>query len=61
MTQYRYEVRGYYFEKESETDMKVDFVCFTPSCPNSYSAKLYVIGKLKEYQVFVWSVTRVIE
>lgn len=58
--QYRYEVHGYYFEK-SGTDMKVDFVCFTPPCPNSYSAKFYVVGKLKEYQTFVWSVTRVIE
>ena len=27
MAQYRYEVRGHYFEKESGTDMKVDFVC----------------------------------
>lgn len=61
MMQYRYEVRGYYFEKESGADMKVDFVCFTPPCPNSYSAKLCVMGKLKEYQVFVRSVTRVIE
>lgn len=61
MTQYRYEVRGYYFEKESGTDMKVDFVCFTPICPNSYSAKLYVMGKLKEYQISIQSVTRVIE
>lgn len=59
--QYRYEVRGYYFEKESGTDMKVDFVCFTPPCPNSYGAKLYVMGKLKEYQIFVQSITRVIE
>ena len=33
--------------------MKVDFVCFMPPCPNSYGAKLYVIGKLKEYQAFV--------
>ena len=61
MTQYRYEVHGYYFEKESGTDMKVDFVCFTPPCPSSYSAKLYVMGKLKEYQIFVQSITRVIE
>ena len=53
MAQYRYEVRGHYFEKESGTDMKVDFVCFTPPCPNSYTAKLYVMGKLKEYQIFV--------
>lgn len=61
MAQYRYEVRGYYFEKESGTDMKVDFVCFTPPCLNSYTAKLYVMGKLKEYQIFVLGVTRVIE
>lgn len=61
MAKYKYEVRGYYFEKENGTDMKVDFVCFTPLCPNSYTAKLYVMGKMKEYQVFVWSATRVIE
>lgn len=60
MTQYRYEVRGYYFEKESGTDMRVDFVCFTTPCSNSYSAKLYVIGKLKEHKVFICSVARVI-
>lgn len=62
--QYRYEVRGYYFEKENGTDgtkIEVDFVCLTPLCPNSYSAKLYVIGKLKEYQISIQSVTRVIE
>ena len=61
MTQYRYEVRGYYFEKENGTNMKVDFVCLTPPCPTSYAAKLYVMGKLKEYQIFVQSITRVIE
>lgn len=61
MAQYRYEVRGYYFEKENGADMKVDFVCVTPPCSNSYVAKLYVIGKLKENQIFVWSATRVIE
>ena len=61
MTQYRYEVRGFYFEKESGTDMKVNFVCFTPPCPNSYGAKLYTKGKLKEYDIFVQSITRVIE
>lgn len=61
MTQHRYEVRGYYFEKESGTDMEVNFVCFTPPCPNSYAAKLYVMGKLKEYQIFVQNITRVIE
>ena len=60
MTQYRYEVRGYYFEKNG-TNMKVDFVCFTPPCLNSYVAKLYVMGKLKEYEIFVQSITRVIE
>lgn len=59
--QYRYEVRGYYFEKENGTDMEVDFVCFTPPCLNSYAAKLYVMGKLKEYQIFVQSITRVID
>ena len=61
MTQYRYEVRGYYFEKENDTNMKVDFVCLTPPCPTSYAAGLYVMGKLKEYQIFVQSITRVIE
>ena len=61
MVQYRYEVRGYYFEKESGTDMKVDFVCFTPHCPSSYSAKLYVMGKLKEHEIFVLSITKVID
>ena len=61
MTQYRYEVRGYYFEKENGTNMKVDFVCLTPPCPTSYAAGLYVMGKLKEYQIFVQSITRVIE
>ena len=61
MTQYKYEVRGYYFEKESGTDMKVDFVCFTPPRLSFYSAKQYVMGKLKEYQIFVQSITRVIE
>ena len=61
MTQYRYEVRGYYFEKENGTNMKVDFVCLTPPCPTSYAAKLYVMGKLKEYQIFVQSITRVID
>lgn len=59
--QYRYEVRGYYFEKESGMDMEGNFVCFMPPCPNSYAAKLYVTGKLKEYQIFVQSVTRVID
>lgn len=59
MTQYRYEVRGYYFEKES--DAVVDFVCFTPQCITPYGAKLYVMGKMKEYTIFVQSVTRVIE
>lgn len=61
MMQYRYEARGFYFEKENGIDIKVDFVCFTPPCPNSYEAELYVMDKLKEYQAFVWSVTRVIE
>ena len=61
MTQYRYEVRGYYFEKENGTNMKVDFVCLTPPCPTSYAAKLYVMGKLKEYQILVQSITRVID
>ena len=61
MTQYRYEVRGYYFEKENGMDMKVDFVCITPPCYNSYGAKLYVRGKLEEYQTFIYIVTRVIE
>lgn len=61
MMQYRYEVRGYYFEKEGGTDMKVDFVYFTPLCPNSYGAKLYTIGKLKECQIFIQSITRMIE
>lgn len=61
MTQYRYEVRGYYFEKENGTNMEVDFVCLTPPCPTSYAAGLYVMGKLKEYQIFVQSITRVIE
>lgn len=59
MTQYRYEVRGYYYEKESDTT--VDFVCFTPLCPTAYGAKLYAMGKLKEYTIFVQSITRVIE
>lgn len=62
--QYRYEVRGYYFEKENGTDgtkIEVDFVCLTPPCPNSYSAGLYVMGKLKEYNIFVQNITRVIE
>lgn len=59
--QYKYEIRGYYFKKESDADMEVDFVCFTPPCPNSYVAKLYVMGRLKEYQIFVQSITRVIE
>lgn len=61
MAQYRYEVRGYYFEKENGMDVKVDFVCITPPCPNSYVAKLYVMGKLKEYQTSIYIVTRVIE
>lgn len=61
MTQYRYEVRGYYFEKESDTDMEVNFVCFTPPCPNSYGAKLYIMGKLKEYEIVIKSIARVIE
>lgn len=61
MTQYRYEVRGYYFEQENRADTEVNFVCFTPPCPNSYEAKLYVMGKLKEYQIFIQSTTRVIE
>ena len=60
MTQYRYEVRGYYFEKESGTDMKVDFVCFTPPCPNSYAAKMFILGKLKDYQVSIERITRII-
>ena len=64
MTQYRYEVRGYNFEKENGTDgtkIEVDFVCLTPPCPTSYAAGLYVMGKLKEYNIFVQSITRVIE
>ena len=61
MKQYKYEVRGYYFEKESGQDMKVDFVCFTLPCPNSYVAKLYVIGKLKEHEIVIKSIARVIE
>lgn len=52
MTQYTYKVLGYYFEKENGTNVKVDFVFFIPNCPNSYSAKLYVMSKLKEHEIF---------
>ena len=56
-----YEVRGYYYETESGGEMKVDFVCFVPPCPNSYVAKQYVIGKLSKYNAFIESITRVLE
>lgn len=61
MTQHTYKVLGHYFEKENDTNSKVDFVFFIPHCPSSYSAKLYVMDKLKEYQIFVQGVTRVID
>lgn len=55
MTQYRYEVRGYYFKKESKMDAKEDFICSTPLCPySSHEAKQYVENKLKKYQAFIW-------
>lgn len=57
MTQYRYEVRGFYFEEE----MMVNFMCITSLCPNSYVAKMYTIGKLKGHQVSIRSITRIIE
>lgn len=56
-----YEVRGYYYETESGEEMKVDFVCFVLPCSNGYTARQYVIGKLSKYNIFVKSITRVIE
>lgn len=59
MKQYRYEVRGFYFEEGN--DMMVDFVYITPFCPNSYAAKMFTLGKLKDYQVSIEHITRIIE
>ena len=61
MEKRNYEVRGYYYETESGEEMKVDFICFTESCPNSYAARQYVIGRLSKYNVFIESITRVVE
>lgn len=59
MKQYRYEVRGFYSEEGN--DMMVDFVYITPFCPNSYAAKMFTLGKLKDYQVSIEHITRIIE
>lgn len=58
MKQYRYEIRGFYFEEGN--DMMVDFVYITPFCPNSYAAKRFILGKLKDYQVSIERITRII-
>lgn len=58
MKQYRYEVRGFYFEEGN--DMMVDFVYITPFCPNSHVAKMFILGKLKDYQVSIERITRII-
>lgn len=55
----RYEVRGYYFEEGN--DMMMDFVYITPFCPTPYAAKMFALGKLKDYQVSIERVTRIIE
>lgn len=54
-----YEIRGHYYETESEEI--VDFICRVPACCNAYLAEQYAIDKLNDYNnVVIDSIVRII-
>lgn len=58
---YRYEVRGFFVESNEKNHNRIDFVTATPLCENEYQAKLYVTGKLKQNNIYITSIVRIID